>query len=109
MATARRRWGPYSLKSMGHALRDIVGPPPADNRQEYLIVFVNCYSRYTILVLANNHTTNTVTEALLRMLCPTSVRLSASCLIAPANLWATSGKADACPGCPAHFDITVSS
>ena len=45
---------------------DIVGPLPADNRQEYLIVFVDCYTRYTILVPASNHTANTVSEALLR-------------------------------------------
>ena len=45
---------------------DIVGPLPADHRHEFLIVFVVCYSRYTILVPANNHTANTVSDALLR-------------------------------------------
>ena len=44
---------------------DIVGPLPADRRHEFLIVFVNCYSRYTILVPASNHTANTVSDALL--------------------------------------------
>ena len=44
---------------------DIVGPLPADNRQEYLIVFVDCYFRYTILVPSSNHTANTVSKALL--------------------------------------------
>ena len=45
---------------------DIVGPLPADHRQEFLIVFVDCYSRYTILVPSSNHTANTMSEALLR-------------------------------------------
>ena len=49
---------------------DIVGPLPADHRQEFLIVFVDCYSRYTILVLSSNHTANTVSEALLRDVVP---------------------------------------
>ena len=44
---------------------DNVGPLPADHRHEFLIVFVDCYSRYTILVPSSNHTTNTVSEALL--------------------------------------------
>ena len=45
---------------------DIVGPLPADHRQEFLIVFVDCYSRYTILVPSSNHAANTVSEALLQ-------------------------------------------
>ena len=49
---------------------DIVGPLPADRRHEFLIVFVDCYSRYTILVPANNHTANTVSNALLRHVVP---------------------------------------
>ena len=49
---------------------DIVGPLPADHRQEFLIVFVDCCSRYTILVPASNHTANMVSEALLRHLVP---------------------------------------
>ena len=49
---------------------DIVGPLPADRRHEFLIVFVDCYSRYTILVLASNHTANTVSDALLRHVVP---------------------------------------
>ena len=43
----------------------IVGPLPADHRQEFLIVFVDCYSRYTTLVPSSNHTANMVSEALL--------------------------------------------
>ena len=49
---------------------DIVGPLPADRRHEFLIVFVDCYSRYTILVPASNHTANTVSDALLRHVVP---------------------------------------
>ena len=44
----------------------ILGPPSADHRHEFLIVFVDCYSRYTILFPASNHTANTVSDALLR-------------------------------------------
>ena len=49
---------------------DIVGPFPADHRQEFLIVFVDCYSRYTILVPSSTQTANTVSEALLRHVVP---------------------------------------
>ena len=49
---------------------DIVGPLPADRRHEFLIVFVDCYSRYTILVPASNHTANMVSDALLRHVLP---------------------------------------
>ena len=49
---------------------DIVGPLLADHRQEFLIVFVDCYSRYTILVPSSNHTSSTVSEALLRHVVP---------------------------------------
>ena len=49
---------------------DIVGPLPADRRHEFLIVFVDCYSRYTILVPASNHTASTVSDALLRHVVP---------------------------------------
>ena len=49
---------------------DIVGPFPADRRHEFLIVFVDCYSRYTILVPANNHTASTVSDALLHHAVP---------------------------------------
>ena len=33
-------------------------------------MFVDCYSRYTILVPSSNHTANTVSEALLRHVVP---------------------------------------
>ena len=57
--------GPWDMLSV-----DIVGPLPADHRQEFLIVFVDCYSRYTILVPSSNHTASTVSEALLRHVVP---------------------------------------
>ena len=57
--------GPWDTLSI-----DIVGPLPADHRQEFLIVFVDCYSQYTILVPSSNHTANTVSEALLRHVVP---------------------------------------
>ena len=57
--------GPWDTLSI-----DIVGPLPADHRQEFLIVFVDCYSWYTILVPSSNHTANTVSEDLLRHVVP---------------------------------------
>ena len=57
--------GPWDTLSV-----DIVGPLPADRRHEFLIVFADCYSRYTILVPASNHTANTVSDALLRHVVP---------------------------------------
>ena len=57
--------GPWDTLSI-----DIVGPRPADHRQESLIVFVDCYSKYTILVPFSNHTVNTVSEDLLQHVIP---------------------------------------
>ena len=57
--------GPWDTLSI-----DIVGPLPADHRHEFLIVFVDCYSRYTTLSPSSNHTANTVSEALLRHVVP---------------------------------------
>ena len=57
--------GPWDTFSV-----DIVGPLPADRRHEFVIVFVDCFSRYTVLVPANNHTADTVSEALLRHVVP---------------------------------------
>ena len=65
MTGAIQSRGPWDMLSV-----DIVGPLPADNRQEFLIVLVNCYSRYTILVPSSNHTASTVSEALLRHVVP---------------------------------------
>ena len=42
--------GPWDTLSV-----DIVGPLPADRRHEFVIVFVDCFSRYSILVPASNH------------------------------------------------------
>ena len=47
-----------------------MGRLPAVRRHEFLIVFVDFYSRYTILVPASNHTANTVSDALLRHVVP---------------------------------------
>ena len=57
--------GPWDTLSV-----DIVGPLPADRRHEFIIVFVDCYSRFTVLVPASNHTADTVSEALLRHVVP---------------------------------------
>ena len=57
--------GPWDTLSV-----DIVGPLSADCRHEFVIVFVDCFSRYSILVPASNHTANTVSEALLRHVVP---------------------------------------
>ena len=51
-------------------LIDIVGPLPPDHRHEFLIVFVDCYSKYTILIPSSYHTANTVSEALMRHVIP---------------------------------------
>ena len=57
--------GPWDTLSI-----DIVGPLPADHRQEFLIMFMDCYSKFTILVPSSNHTANTVSEALPRHVIP---------------------------------------
>ena len=57
--------GPWDTLSV-----DIVGPLPADRRHEFVIVFVDCFSRYTVLVPASNHTADTVSDALLRHVVP---------------------------------------
>ena len=57
--------GPWDTLSV-----DIVGPLPADRQHEFIIVFVDCYSRFTILVPASNHTADTVSDALLRHVVP---------------------------------------
>ena len=57
--------GPWDTLSV-----DIVGPLPADRRHKFVIVFVDCFSRYTVLVPASNHTADTVSDALLRHVVP---------------------------------------
>ena len=69
--------GPWDTLSV-----DIVGPLPADRRHVFVIVFVDCFSRYSILVPASNHMANTVSEALLRHVVPyfgTPRRLLSDC------------------------------
>ena len=57
--------GPWDTLSI-----NIVGPLPPDHHHEFLIVFLDCYSKYTILIPSSNHTANTVSEALLRHVIP---------------------------------------
>ena len=52
--------GPWDTLSV-----DIVGPLPANRRHEFVIVFVDIFSRYSILVPAGNHAASTVSDALL--------------------------------------------
>ena len=47
-----------------------MGPLPPDHRHEFLIVFVDCFSKYTILIPSSNHIANTVSEALIRHVIP---------------------------------------
>ena len=57
--------GPWDTLSI-----DIVEPLPPDHRHEFLIVFVDCFLKYTILIPSSNHTANTVSEALMRHVIP---------------------------------------
>ena len=57
--------GPWDTLSI-----DIVGPLPPDRRHEFLIVFVDCFSKCTILVPSSNHTASTVSEVLMRSVIP---------------------------------------
>ena len=52
--------GPWDTLSI-----DIMGPLPPDQRHEFLIVFVDCFSNYTIIIPSSNHTVSTVSEALM--------------------------------------------
>ena len=57
--------GPWDTLSI-----DIVGPLPLDRRHEFLIVFADCFSKYTILIPSSNHTASTVCEALMQHVVP---------------------------------------
>ena len=57
--------GPWDMLSI-----DIVGPLPPDLRHEFLIVFVDCFSKYTILIPSSSHTATTVSKALMRHVIP---------------------------------------
>ena len=61
-------------------------------------MFVDCFSRYTVLVPASNHTADTVSDALLRHVVPYFGTLAASCQIVAGNLLVMSGEADTLPG-----------
>ena len=52
--------GPWDSLSI-----DIVGLLPADRTMEYIITFVDYYSRYTILITSKDCMVHTVTNALL--------------------------------------------
>ena len=52
--------GPWDTLSI-----DIVGPLPLDRSHKFLIVFMDCFSKYTILIPSSNHTASTVSEALM--------------------------------------------
>ena len=58
--------GPWDTLSI-----DIVGPLPPDRRHKFLIVFVDCFSKYTILIPSSNHTMSAVNEALMWHVIPT--------------------------------------
>ena len=77
MPTGERLWAPFKDNGV-HTVQgawdtlsvDIVGPLPVDRRHEFLIVFVNYFSRYSILVPTSNHTASRVSNALLRHAVP---------------------------------------
>ena len=48
----------------------IVGPLPTDRRMEYIITFVDCYSKNTILIPLKDHTAQTVSNTLLDRVMP---------------------------------------
>ena len=57
--------GPWDTLSI-----DIVGPLLADQRREYVITFVDCFLKYTILLPSRDHTAITVSNALLNQVIP---------------------------------------
>ena len=57
--------GPWDTLSV-----NIVWPLPSNRCHKLLIVFADCFSKYTILNPSNNHTANTVSEALMRHVIP---------------------------------------
>ena len=44
---------------------DVVGPLPEDQGKRFLVVFVDCFSGYCILIPTKDHTATTVTQVLL--------------------------------------------
>ena len=57
-----RHWDTLSI--------NIVGPLLVDQRIEYVITFVDCYSKYAILISLKNHMTHTVSNALMDRVVP---------------------------------------
>ena len=57
--------GPWDTLSV-----DIVGPFPRDRRMKYIITFMDCYSKYAILIPSNDHTARTVNNTLLYHVIP---------------------------------------
>ena len=49
---------------------DIVGPLPTDRRVEYNITFLDCYSKYAILIFSKDHMAQTDSSALLERVIP---------------------------------------
>ena len=49
---------------------DIVSPLPADQGMGYIVVFVDCYTKYAILIPSKGHTAATVCNALLTRVIP---------------------------------------
>ena len=91
--------GPWDTVSI-----DIVGPLPPNHRHEFLIVCMDCFSKYTIIIPSSNHTANTVSEALMRHVIPYfSTPRSSSSTLAESSL-APSG-----PSSCAHLGSNKSS
>ena len=69
-----------TIQSQGPSILWALFPP--DRRHKFLIVFVDCFSKYTILIPSSNHTANTVREAFMRHVIPyfgTPRRLLSDC------------------------------
>ena len=63
-----RRW--ERVPQVGSRREDIIGPLPFDRQLELIIIFVDCFSKYTILVLSRNHTAMNVCNVLLNHIIP---------------------------------------
>ena len=68
----KKMTGTISSSSLWDTLSvDIVGPLPLDKQMEYIIVFIDCFSKFSILVPSkDHHTTPTVCSALLWQVIP---------------------------------------
>ena len=83
MATARRQQAPFSRKAHGICCQSTLWALfPPDHCREFLIVFVDSFSRHTILIPYSKHTATTVSKALMRHVIPyfgTPRRLLSDC------------------------------